>query len=486
MGIAMSDPPQGVDYAHAHCANSREQAAGGPHQEREAQPETQGQLRQDQRRKQAVERHSEPGDYRRGKKQSKRAADEGDYHGLGENQEQHGTIRKSNGLQDGELCRALADGDGHRVACHEEKRKENDAGDGQEEEFNVAKLFGETGGESGFGLGLGLIRRVGKFLINCFGNADGIVGAVELKDVPADLALDKRGHAFVKVFPLKPELAFVAARLIAVINAIEIEIPGAVRAIKRILDRDAVANLPSEALRGSRADYRSLAVLDEILPLIFGHDELAHHLAVVFDVNCKLREEIFLLDVYAAEPIVVGDGLDARDGQDFVPVCDGHGLNQPDAVGNHQAVSTGNLRAAAESALHHGEKHKENQSDGEGADGEDQSDFLAKEIGKDEPAKFHAAPPAMTLCGEDLPSTRTPFSRWRVVCARVATTGSCVTIKTGLRDFPTSSSMSAMISSALLRSRSPVGSSHRRNVGSETMARAMVTRCSWPPESCRG
>ena len=210
-------------------------------------------------------------------------------------------------------------------------------------------------------------------------------------------------------------MAFIAAGFVAVINAIEIEIPGAVGAIKRILDGDTVAHFPSEALRGSRADDRSLAVLDEILPLIFGDDELAHYLAVVFDVNGKLREEIFLLDVYAAEPIVVGDGLDARDGQDFVPVCDGHGLNQPDAVGNHQAVGAGNLRAAAESALHHGEKHKENQSDGERADGKDQTDFLAKEIGEDEPAEFHAAPPAITVCGEALPSTRTPFSRCRVV-----------------------------------------------------------------------
>src|SRR5205807_530908 len=55
---------------------------------------------------------------------------------------------------------------------------------------------------------------------------------------------------------------------------------------------------------------------------------------------------------------------------------------------------------------------------------------------------------------------------------------SFVTIRTVLPYLPTSSSMSAMISSALLRSRSPVGSSQRRKVGSETIARAMVTRCS--------
>ena len=35
-------------------------------------------------------------------------------------------------------------------------------------------------------------------------------------------------------------------------------------------------------------------------------------------------------------------------------------------------------------------------------------------------------------------------------------------------------------------SRLPVGSSARISAGSVTMARAMATRCSWPPESCRG
>src|SRR6266404_1554073 len=415
MGIGMSDSPERVNHAHAHRTNSREQAAGGSHQERKAKPETQSQLRQDQRRKQAVERHSEPGDYRRGKKKAQCAADEGDDHGLCENQKEHGTIRESNGLQDGELRRAFADGDGHGVAGHEKKREENDAADGKDKEFYVAKLLGETGGESGFGLGLGFSRRVGELPVNGLGNADGIVGAVEFQDVPADLALDEGRHTFIEVFPLKPELAFIAAGFVAVIDAVEIEIPSAVRAVKRVLDGDAIANLPAEALCDLRADNRSLAILDEILPLIFGDDELAHHLAVVFNVNGKLREEIFLVDIYTAKPIVVGDGLNARDGQDFVAVRDGHGLNQPDAVGNDQTVGTGNFRAAAESALHHGEEHEKNQRNSEGADGQDQADLLAKEIGKDEPAEFHAAPPAITVCGEAFPSMRTPFSRCRVV-----------------------------------------------------------------------
>jgi len=43
-----------------------------------------------------------------------------------------------------------------------------------------------------------------------------------------------------------------------------------------------------------------------------------------------------------------------------------------------------------------------------------------------------------------------------------------------------------MISPADTLSRSPVGSSATRIVGSVTIARAIATRCSWPPESCFG
>ena len=42
------------------------------------------------------------------------------------------------------------------------------------------------------------------------------------------------------------------------------------------------------------------------------------------------------------------------------------------------------------------------------------------------------------------------------------------------------------VASAFFASRSPVGSSATTTVGLATMARAMPTRCSWPPESWRG
>src|SRR5262249_32598447 len=129
---------------------------------------------------------------------------------------------------------------------------------------------------------------------------------------------------------------------------------------------------------------------------------------------------------------------------------------------------------------------KEKERHGKRSDRQNQTHLFAKKIRKDQSSEFHAAPPAIAAKRSAEPSTNTPFSRCNVMCARAATTGSCVTISTVFPCFSTSCSISSMISVALLRSRSQVGSSQRRKVGSETIARAIVTRCSCPPESCRG
>ena len=70
--------------------------------------------------------------------------------------------------------------------------------------------------------------------------------------------------------------------------------------------------------------------------------------------------------------------------------------------------------------------------------------------------------------------------------ANSAAFGSWVTMITVLPCSRLSSWMRPRISSAVSRSRSPVGSSQTSRVGSATSARAMATRCCWPPESSAG
>ena len=69
--------------------------------------------------------------------------------------------------------------------------------------------------------------------------------------------------------------------------------------------------------------------------------------------------------------------------------------------------------------------------------------------------------------------------------AKAAMSCSCVTT-TMVMPLRLSSCSSAMISTLVVESSAPVGSSARISLGSLTSARAIATRCCWPPESCDG
>ena len=96
------------------------------------------------------------------------------------------------------------------------------------------------------------------------------------------------------------------------IDAVEIELPGAA-AINRRLDGDAVANLPAKTLGRARARNRALAVLEKGVPLVVGNKQFGEHLALGFRVNHELREEVLLVLIDAAEPVVVSHALHARE-----------------------------------------------------------------------------------------------------------------------------------------------------------------------------
>ena len=83
-------------------------------------------------------------------------------------------------------------------------------------------------------------------------------------------------------------------------------------------------------------------------------------------------------------------------------------------------------------------------------------------------------------------TTTSPSISTRARLARRATSRSCVTRMTVRPSASLSSRKKAMISRLVRVSRLPVGSSHSRIGGSLTSARAMATRCCWPPESWFG
>ena len=115
--------------------------------------------------------------------------------------------------------------------------------------------------------------------------------------------------------------------------------------------------------------------------------------------------------------------------------------------------------------------------------------FFRRMFERPEPGNSPTPPPNHTHQHLHLPALgpRTPFSRCRMPrpARRRGVVGDHEDRSCRIRRRSAVRARSRT-SSALFRSRSPVGSSHRRNVGSATMARAMETRCSWPPESWLG
>src|SRR6266404_1194036 len=246
MGIVISDSPQRVNDAHAHGANPRQQTADYANNEREPNAHCQKGLGKHKRRQQPGKSQPDNRNQQVGERQTEKATNESNDDRLRKDKEQNRAPGEADGLEDGELANAFANGNGHGVSGDQQKREENNAANGEDQEFDVSELLRETGGEGRFRLGFGFKRGVGKLFVNGFRDGHSIVRAIELDHVPSRGALYRGGRVLVKVFPLQPKLALVAAGALAVINAVEIEFGGAA-AVKSRLDRDAIADLPMEA-----------------------------------------------------------------------------------------------------------------------------------------------------------------------------------------------------------------------------------------------
>ena len=143
-----------------------------------------------------------------------------------ENEKEYRPVGETNGLENGKFPGPLTDGDGHGISGNQEQRKKYYGADAQDKEFDVPELLGPAGGKGGLRLRLGLIRRVGKHIVNCLGNARGVVRVIQPEDVPANISFEGLRHALFEIVPLEPELGFVILWPLSVIDAVDVEIPG--------------------------------------------------------------------------------------------------------------------------------------------------------------------------------------------------------------------------------------------------------------------
>src|SRR6266850_2984826 len=349
---------------------------------------------------------------------------------LAEHERRHGGVGEAEGLEDGQLRHPLADRLRDRVAGQDQDREEHGDQDARDQRAHVADLPGEAEGEFLLGRRLRLVGRIRERAVDVRRDGLGLIDVRDADDVPARLAL--------------PELA----RLVEVGDVDEHDL--GVRAHRRIL---------------------GIEDADEL--------ELVVHVQVAGGVDGEDGERVALVLVLGAEPVGVGDAHHARHALD--PRRVGHRQRLDDGVarGGEQSLGVRGVGTRVECHLHGLAQAEEQEGDEDRQHREHGARLLAEELRPEQRQIPHDG--SWPFVEASVPLSRRSRRR-----AYSAAFGSWVTMTMVLPWSSLSIWSSSMISCAVARSRSPVGSSQTRSVGSETMARAMATRCSWPPESSLG
>mmetsp|Transcript_44842 Transcript_44842/g.105634 ORF Transcript_44842/g.105634 Transcript_44842/m.105634 type:complete len:357 (+) Transcript_44842:977-2047(+) len=310
-----------------------------------------------------------------------------------------------------------------------------------------------------------------------------------MRHIPADLALVPR-RGVVEVLPVQQKhLVVPGARLLVgdMDDADDLERPVLAAVLVREdgrLHGDLIADLPAEPARQPLADEDAVLGLGKGLAML-GRDL---HLGVDIEVVGRHRKAEHLvlgLLVGAAKPVRVGGVLDPVDLRDARAQCYRQQLDEAELGAGLQAPrAVGALARLVEADAYRVEQPEQQEGRDDGHQGQQGAALAPEQRGPDEVEVFHGASPQAAAASASV--TRVPLSRCRVWLARAAARGSWVTITMVLPCSRLRACSRVSTSSADWRSRSPVGSSQTSSIGSLTMARAMDTRCCWPPDSSVG
>src|SRR5216684_2780869 len=221
----------------------------------------------------------------------------------------------------------------------------------------------------------------------------------------------------------------------------------------------------------SLADDAGVAVADEVLgpPL---HEPEIEHVQGGLRLDREVGEEVLPILVVAAEPVGVRHFGDPRDRGDAPAVAQREGVDQRHGVPGDHPIGGGRFAARVPRREDGAQEHERERRHHRAQHGEEGARLVAQEgVAQRQAGEGHVS---------------NPLSSRRWIFARSAACGSWVTITMVFPSVSLSVVSSPSTSSALLRSRSPVGSSATTICGSAMMARAMATRCCCPPESWRG
>ena len=167
---------------------------------------------------------------------------------------------------------------------------------------------------------------------------------------------------------MEKEPAFIGCRFGPGVDGPDDELPLA--GVNGTLDDDGVPQLPAVTGRQGPAHRRAPAVLEKGQLLVLGDDVFGVDVEVAADVHGKLRKEVPLVNVVAAEPAAVRHPGNAGNGLDLGQISHGQGKDQGDGVPAHQAGRRGGVHPGIPSRHHGAEKRKGQHRHRHAADGE--------------------------------------------------------------------------------------------------------------------
>src|ERR1700678_1243351 len=252
------------------------------------------------------------------------------------------------------------------------------------------------------------------------------------------------------------------------------------------VQRHLVADFPAELFHQRHVDQCAAACVAVRLHLLVADDKLILvDVEIAVGIDGQRKHEILRLPIVTAEP---GDPCDlghAGYRAHLLHIRKWQRQHDRILVGRDQLVGARYAVARIREGVIHRFEHAEQQKcDDYRQQREYRTGLLAPECCPDQREVLHAC---SGLVYAKVPvSSSAPLSMCSWRDANSAALGSWVTTTMLLPCSRFSTCSRCSTSSADLRSRSPVGSSQTNRVGSATSARAMATRCAWPPDNSLG
>ena len=215
------------------------------------------------------------------------------------------------------------------------------------------------------------------------------------------------------------ELRLVNA-VVAVVDADEVEFPclALLRLPDRPGERDAVSDLPAEALGEIAAHDRALAVRQPGGRLVRRKPEFRVDLQKRLRLDGDVREEVRWLPVDAVEPRLMRGELDTGRLLQTSQVRIGQRHDQTHLVNQNQPIEPRNVDAQAERGANRHQEPEKEERDENRQQGKRGAELPSPDVLPDERKELHDCPFPV----------RTPLSRCNVRLARSAARGSCVTM----------------------------------------------------------